>query len=78
MTPDQLAIILNTFQPSVFIKLFALILFFFYFVFSAVVFQKINVMTQVLDTNISPIIKILALIQIFATIGLFFLAVMLL
>lgn len=69
--------ILNFFQFGLLIKLFFLVLTFFYFVFAVVVWRQIVLMTQVLDSKISPLVKTIAVIQIFAVAFLFFLSLFL-
>lgn len=54
----------NLLQVSAIVKLFMLVLGLFYFVFNVVVYRQITLMTQVLDSKISPIVKIIALAQI--------------
>lgn len=69
--------LLNFFQFGLLIKLFFLVLTFFYFVFSVVVWRQIVLMTQVLDSKISPLVKTIAVVQIFAVAFLFFLSLFL-
>lgn len=57
-------------------KLFLMVLVLFYFIFSIVVYRQITLMTQTLNSNIAPIVKVLALLQILAVAGLFFLVVL--
>lgn len=65
------------FQFGLFVKLFALILILFYFIFVVVCYRQIMLMNQVLNSKIAPIIKTLALFQTIAVAVLFFLAVFL-
>ncbi len=74
MTPEQLVSLL---QIGLFVKLFFSVLTLFYFVFVAVIYRQIVLMTQILDSKISPVVKTLALGQILAVAILFFLGVML-
>jgi hypothetical protein len=64
-------------QFGLLIKLFFLVLCFFYFVFAVVVYRQVSLMTQTLDSQISPLIKLVAVGQIAGTAMLFFLAVIL-
>lgn len=76
MTPDQIGNIFSFFQIGLLVKLFFLVLGFFYFVFTAVIYRQIDLMTQVLDSKISPVIKSVALIQIFSAAFLFLLIIL--
>lgn len=69
--------ILNFFQLGLIVKLFLSVLVLFYFVFTAVIYRQITLMTQVLDSNISPFIKLIAMGQVIAVAGLFFLTILL-
>lgn len=69
--------LINFFQFGLLIKLFFLVLTFFYFVFAVVVWRQIVLMTQVLDSKISPLVKTIAVVQIFAVAFLFFLSLFL-
>lgn len=74
MMPDQL---LGFLQIGLFVKLFFSVLMLFYFVFAAVIYRQIVLMTQILDSKISPLVKTLAMGQILAVAILFFLGVIL-
>ena len=76
MTADQLTNILNFFQLGMFVKLFVLILGLFYFVFTAVVYGQIDLMNQILKSQIAPLVKTIALVQIFLAGVLFFLIIL--
>lgn len=65
--------LINFFQFGLIIKLFFAVLIFFYFVFAVVVYRQISLMTQVLDSKISPLVRTVAAAQIFAVASLFFL-----
>ncbi len=64
--------ILNFLQFGLITKLFFSVLLLFYFVFVAVVYRQISLMTQILDSKISPLVKTIAAIQIIA-VGILFL-----
>lgn len=68
--------IITLFDLKVLGKLFLMVLVAFYFVFSIVVYRQITLMTQTLNSNIAPVVKVLALLQILAVAGLFFLVVL--
>lgn len=67
----------NLLQFGLIIKLFFSVLILFYFVFAAVIYRQITLMTQILNSGVAPLIKTVALAQIFAVAGLFFLALIL-
>lgn len=79
---DQ-AIMFTTFDPIgffniwLFIKLFALVLFLFYFILSLVIARQVDLMNQVLGTNIAPGIRLVVIIHAVAVGFLFFLALIL-
>lgn len=64
--------ILSFLQFNLITKLFFSVLLLFYFVFVAVVYRQISLMTQILDSKISPLVKTIAAIQIIA-VGILFL-----
>lgn len=55
------------FQLAAIAKLFLLVLALFYFIFNVVVYRQITLMTQVLDSKISPAVKLVAVGQIIAS-----------
>ncbi|MCL4397953.1 hypothetical protein M1403_02910 [Patescibacteria group bacterium] len=69
--------LLNLLQFSIFIKLFFAVLMLLYFVFTVVVYRQIVLMTQVLNSKISPLFKMIALGQVVAVGILFFLGILL-
>lgn len=76
MTPDQFGTIFSYFQIGLLVKLFFLVLGLFYFVFVAIIYRQISLMTQVLDSKVSPVIKTIALVQIFSAAFLFLLIIL--
>ena len=74
--------ILSTFmyytQIAVLFKLFLLVLVFFYFIFTLVVYRESSLMSQTLNSSISPFIKMVAILHILAVAFLFFLGAMIL
>jgi len=64
MNPDQVGNLMGFLQFGLIVKLFVTVLGLFYVVFAVVVYRQISLMTQVLDTKISPLVKMLALVQI--------------
>ena len=59
------------------IKLFSLALVFFYFIFCLVVTRQVALMNQILETSLTPMVKLIALVQTIAVIFLFFLILIL-
>lgn len=72
MNPDQ---IFSLFQFGLLVKLLFMVLGIFYVIFAIVVYRQITLMTQVLDSKISPTVKTLAVVQIGMAGILFLLAV---
>jgi len=60
-------------QLGLFIKLFFMVLVFFYFVFCIVVYRQIHLMTKVLESKISPLVQAIAIAQIIIAATIFFL-----
>ena len=56
--------IINFFQLHLIVKIFLIVLAVFYLVFTVVVHRQISLMTQVLDSRISPSVKSIAVVQI--------------
>lgn len=70
-------LLFNLLQPTLLVKLFLLVLAFFYFIFTLVVSRQITLMTQILNSSLAPVVKIVALLQILAAAILFFLVAVL-
>lgn len=64
MTFDQAANIINIFQFGLLVKLFLSTLALFYLVLTVVIYRQIVLMTQILDSRISPLVKTVAMGQI--------------
>lgn len=77
MTPDQAVNIINIFQLGLLVKLFLSVLAIFYGVFLVVVYRQVVLMTQVLDTRISPLVRAVAMGQVVTAGVLVLLAVLL-
>lgn len=58
--------IFNLFQFVLLIKFFVAVLVIFYFVFAVVIYKQILLMTQILNSRISPIVRVVAVGQILA------------
>lgn len=76
MTPETLINIFGLFNFWGLVKLFALVLFFFYFVLSLVIVRQTDLMNQVLgEEGVSPVLRLVTLVHLVAVGFLFFLAV---
>lgn len=62
---------LLNFDPWLILKGFLLVFTFGYFIFALVVVRQVQLMTSVLATNLSPLIKVLAAIHLLFVIGVF-------
>ncbi len=77
MTVENIAAIIALLNIWLFIKLFVLVLLFFYFVLSLIITRQVDLMNQVLGTRISPAIQTAVVFHAIAVGILFFLAVVL-
>lgn len=74
--PTDLSFLNNIFQPLFLLKLFILIIIFFYVIFSSVVSNQIRVMNKIETIPpVAEILQILAIIHLMLAFSLFFLAV---
>lgn len=60
------------------IKIGLLVLLLFYLVFSAIVFGKVRFLSQILETDVSPLLLLLVVLNFFLSLGLFFVALLIL
>ena len=77
MTLDQLTNTMNIFQIGPLVKVFLLVLGFFYFIFTIVVYRQISLMSQTVQTSVSGVVKLIALVQILLVLGLLLLTIIL-
>lgn len=77
MTVDQIIPIFNFLQIGLLVKLFLVVLAVFYAVFVVVVYRQIGLMTQILRSKDSVVIKSIAVLQIVAAGVLVFLILLL-
>ncbi len=77
MTPETVFNLLNLFNIWLLVKLFVLVLLFFYFVMSLIIARQVDLMNQVLGTNISPLLRTIVVFHAISVGLLFFLAVLL-
>lgn len=64
-------------QLGLFVKLFFIVLTLFYVIFCLVIYRQIYLMTKVLDSKISPLVQMIALIQIVGAVLIFLLGIIL-
>ncbi len=64
-------------QLGLFVKLFFIVLTLFYVVFCLVIYRQIYLMTKILDSKISPLVQMIALIQIVGAVLIFLLGLVL-
>ncbi|KKU90502.1 MAG: hypothetical protein UY21_C0022G0003 [Microgenomates group bacterium GW2011_GWA1_48_10] len=67
---EQTLTLFSFFQAQLLIKLFLIVLAIFYFIFTLVVYRQVSLLTQTLNSSISPLIRTAALLQILAVAGL--------
>ncbi len=75
MTLEQILSLASWFQFKTLFKLFILVVSFFYFVLTLVIYRQMSLMTQILESKISPLLKTIAVFQIIGVGILFFLGV---
>ncbi|GEM_PF-4600705 len=76
MTPDQLLGIFQNGLLPVIIKTILLIIIFIYGIFAVVVVRQVQLMNKVVtEAGFSPVLMTVAIIHLFAVLGLFFLTV---
>ncbi|MBI4099377.1 hypothetical protein HY440_00040 [Candidatus Microgenomates bacterium] len=68
MSPEVLA---NIFQFHLLFKLFFLVVVLFYFVLTVVIYRQVTLLSQTLNSSISPLIRQIAFVQI-VVVGVFF------
>ncbi len=70
--------IANLFQFQLLFKAIVLVGGLFYVVLLVIIYRQADLMTQILNSSVSPVIKLVAIIQIILAAGLFLLAIFLL
>ena len=64
MTPEQFILLLISFWPWAYIKFFLLVLMVFYLIFSVILFRQIDLMSQMVEAQITPALKLIGLIHL--------------
>ncbi len=77
MTPDALNLISGLFNVWLWVKLFSLVLVLFYFVLSLVIVRQVDLMGQILKTEVVPALRTASLLHA-AAVGILFILVVIL
>lgn len=64
MTAEQLILLLISFWPWAYVKFFLLVLMIFYLIFSAILFRQIDLMSRMVEAQITPALKLIGLIHL--------------
>ena len=64
MTSEQFILLLISFWPWAYVKFFLLVLMVFYLIFSAILFRQIDLMSQMVEAQITPALKLVGLIHL--------------
>lgn len=64
MTPEQLILLLISFWPWAYVKFFLLVLMIFYLIFAAILFRQIDLMSRMVEAQITPALKLIGLIHL--------------
>lgn len=78
MSPEQLLFLLTSLWPWGYLKLAFLILSLLYIIFAAICFRQIDLMNQMVEAQISPVLRLIGLVHLGLAITIFFLALMIL
>jgi len=78
MTFETILKFLFSISPWSIVKIFILILSFLYICFAGIIVRQVDLMNQVLEAKFSPVIRLISLIHLGATIFIFFLALIVL
>lgn len=78
MNPEQILVSIVALPPLFFVKIFLLVLLVFYIVFATVCYHQVGLMNRVVEAQISPILRLIALIHLGLSIFTFFLALLIL
>ncbi len=78
MTPEQFLMLLVSWWPWVFVKILVTILALLYIIFAAICLRQIDLMNQMVEAQISPILRLIAIVHLGAAIFVLILALFLL
>ncbi|MEK7581662.1 MAG: DUF5657 family protein [Patescibacteria group bacterium] len=73
--PDVTDKLLDNFDPGVLLKLFLVLFVIFYAVFSLILYRQIQIMTKRLPTQLSPLLRFIAIVNIGVSLAVLFLIV---
>lgn len=71
MTPEQFISLLISFWPWAYVKFFLLVLMVFYLIFAAILLRQIDLMSQMVEAQITPALKLIGLIHLGLAVALF-------
>lgn len=78
MSPEQILLMLVSLSPWFYVKIFVLVLLLFYTIFAAICLRQVDLMNQVVEAQISPVLRTIAILHLAGAIFTFLLAVFLL
>lgn len=78
MTPEQFLMLLVSWWPWVFLKIVIFVLALFYTIFAAICLRQTDLMNQMVEAQISPVLRLIAIVHLGAAIFLLILALFLL
>jgi len=78
MSPEQILLNIISISPFLWIKIFLLILLLFYILFAAIILRQINLMNEMVEAQISPILTTIAILHLGGALFTFLLALFLL
>lgn len=78
MNFEQLLITAVGLWPWGVVKLFSLVLLLFYIIFSAIAFRQIDLMSRMVEAQVTPVLRLIGLVNLGASLGLFLLALFIL
>ena len=78
MRVEEILLAIASLSPFIFVKIFILVLLLFYIIFAVIVFRQVELMNEMVEAQISPILRMLALFHLASAIFLFLLSIFLL
>lgn len=78
MTPEQFLMLFVSLWPWGFVKIFTVILALLYTIFAAICLRQIDLMNQMVEAQISPMLRLIAIVHLGAAIFILVLAIFLL
>jgi len=78
MNPEQFLFFLTSLSPFIIIKVFVLTILALYIIFALICFRQVDLMNKVVEAQISPVLRLIALIHLGAAVFVFLLSLFLL